>query len=69
MRSRAWRRRRCAVWFTLPGGDPERWVKHLDGLGVEHPGVVDVPIGGIVDFTDSDGIQLAVFWERPAGAT
>ena len=43
--------------------DLERWVDHLDALGVEHSGVLDIPVGAIVNFKDPDGIQLAVFWE------
>jgi glyoxylase I family protein len=47
--------------------DLERWVEHLDALGVESSGIVEIPIGAIVNFRDPNGIQLAAFWERPAG--
>lgn len=40
------------------------WVDHLDASGVAHSGVIDIPIGGILNFTDPDGIQLALFWEK-----
>ena len=42
--------------------DVERWVEHLNGSGVKISGLVDIPIGGIVNFRDPDGIQLAALW-------
>ena len=40
------------------------WAAHLDSLGVEHSGAIDVPTGAILNFADPDGIQLSIFWER-----
>lgn len=42
-----------------------RWAEHLDDLGVEHSGVIEIPAGAICNFRDPDGIQLAIFWEKP----
>lgn len=42
----------------------DSWADHLDASGVEHSGVIEIPIGGILNFKDPDGIQLALFWER-----
>lgn len=44
--------------------DVDDWVAHLDALGVEHSGAIDVPPGSILNFPDPDGIQLSVFWQR-----
>ena len=44
--------------------DLERWVQRLNKLTIENSGLIDLPIGAIVNFTDPDGIQLALFWER-----
>lgn len=45
--------------------EARRWAEHLDDLGVEHSGVIEIPTGAICNFRDPDGIQLALFWERP----
>lgn len=45
--------------------EAHRWAKHLDDHGVKHSGVVEIPTGAICNFRDPDGIQLAVFWEKP----
>lgn len=39
----------------------ERWATRLDGLGVEHGGVVDAHYGSGVSFRDPDGIALEFF--------
>jgi glyoxylase I family protein len=44
--------------------DLDEWVRHLDARGVVHSGVVDVPPGAIVNFSDPSGIALAIFWDR-----
>jgi len=36
----------------------EAWVKHLDALGVAHPGIKD---GHILTVRDPDNIQLELF--------
>lgn len=46
----------------------ERWVQRLNELAIENSGLIDLPIGSIVNFTDPDGIQLALFWERAVDA-
>ncbi len=51
--------------FTVLTRDAiEDWAVQLGSLGVEHSGVIDIPPGGILNFRDPDGIQLAVFWDR-----
>lgn len=35
-------------------------------MGVGHGGVVELPIGAILNFEDPDGIALALFWDSPA---
>lgn len=51
--------------FAVPSReDLERWARRLDGEGVAHSGVIDIPVGGIVNFKDPDGIALALFWDR-----
>jgi glyoxylase I family protein len=41
----------------------EAWVVRLDEAGVAHSGVIDIPVGGILNFSDPDGIQLSIFHE------
>jgi len=40
------------------------WARRLDAHGVSHSGVIEVPPGQILNFKDSDGIALALFWDR-----
>jgi glyoxylase I family protein len=42
----------------------DEWAAHLDALGIEHSGAIDVPPGAILNFPDPDGIQLSIFWDR-----
>jgi glyoxylase I family protein len=42
-------------------GELEEWRAWLDGLGVEHGGVVDAHYGSGVSFRDPDGIALEFF--------
>lgn len=44
--------------------DLDRWAEDLGRAGVAHSGVIDVPPGAILNFTDPDGIALALFWDR-----
>ncbi len=44
--------------------DLDQWAEHLDGLGIEHSGAIDVPPGAILNFKDPDGIALALMWRR-----
>jgi glyoxylase I family protein len=39
----------------------ERWVEHLDGCGVAHSAIADMPYGSLVVFRDPDNIQLELF--------
>ncbi|HEY7625767.1 MAG TPA: VOC family protein [Ilumatobacteraceae bacterium] len=41
----------------------DRWAEHLDELGVENSGVIEVPIGAILNFKDPDRIALSLFWD------
>lgn len=45
-----------------------QWVARLDAAGISHSGVTDIPPGATVNFTDPDGIALALFWNRDANA-
>ena len=42
----------------------ESWADRLSELGVDHSGVIEVPMGAILNFKDPDGIAFAVFWEQ-----
>ena len=41
----------------------EAWTGHLDEAGVQHSGVIFVPMGAILNFADPDGIRLSIFWD------
>ncbi|HSB86174.1 MAG TPA: hypothetical protein VLD86_07700, partial [Ilumatobacteraceae bacterium] len=43
----------------------DRWAEQLDKLGVDNSGVIDVPVGAILNFKDPDEIGLALFWDGP----
>ena len=40
------------------------WADKLTAAGVEHSGVIDIPVGAILNFADPDGTQLSIFWEE-----
>lgn len=42
----------------------DAWEAELDRLGIAHSGIVEIPPGGILNFSDPDGIALALFWDR-----
>jgi catechol 2,3-dioxygenase-like lactoylglutathione lyase family enzyme len=42
-------------------GELEQWVEHLDGCGVSHSAIRDMPYGSVVAFRDPDNIQLELF--------
>lgn len=44
--------------------DLDHWAEHLNDLGIEHSGAIDVPPGAILNFKDPDGIALALMWRR-----
>lgn len=51
--------------FAVPQrADCDVWTRHLDAHGVPHSGVIDVPQGAILNFSDPNGIALAIFWDR-----
>ncbi|HEX2286909.1 MAG TPA: VOC family protein [Mycobacterium sp.] len=37
------------------------WAERLDGLGIQHGGIVDAPYGSGLSFRDPDGIALEFF--------
>lgn len=46
----------------------DEWDRHLTAAGVATSGVVDIPVGAIINFTDPSGIALAIFWDGPPPA-
>lgn len=52
--------------FTVASREElDGWAVRLADSGVDHGGVVDLPVGAIVNFKDPDGIALALFWDSP----
>jgi len=45
--------------------DLDAWAEHLDRHGIAHSGVVDLPVGAILNTADPDGIAVALFWDAP----
>jgi len=43
----------------------DRWIGHLDALGVAHSPVRDAGYAEFVSLEDPDGIQLELWWTRP----
>ena len=43
----------------------ETLAQHLADLGIDTSGVIDIPVGAILNFKDPDGIALSWFWDRP----
>ncbi len=43
----------------------EKWVEHLDGCGVPHSAISDMPYGSVVVLRDPDNIQLELFALAP----
>lgn len=53
------------VAFSVPTGDDlEAWAHRFDERGMTHSGPIETPFGGMLNFSDPDGIALALFWER-----
>ena len=53
------------VAFSVASGTELRaWGARLDERGVAGSGVIDTPFGGMLHFTDPDGVALALFWNR-----
>ncbi len=51
--------------FSVNSGEElESWAYRFDERGVTHSGPLETPFGGMLNFTDPDGIALALFWER-----
>jgi glyoxylase I family protein len=46
--------------------DMQAWVTRLDHHGVAHSGLIETPLGLVLNFKDPDGIALAFFWDRPS---
>lgn len=48
--------------FTVQNRDELlEWAAHLTRLEIHHSGVIDVPVGAIVNLIDPDGIAIALF--------
>lgn len=45
--------------------DLDDWDHRLVAEGVTTSGVIDIPVGAILNFTDPSGIALAIFWDGP----
>ena len=52
-----------AAFSVATRDDVDAWVERLDGLGIDHSGRIDIPVGAILNFPDPDGIQLSIFYE------
>ncbi len=51
--------------FSVTSGEElEAWARRFDERGMTHSGPLETPFGGMLNFTDLDGIALALFWER-----
>jgi glyoxylase I family protein len=51
--------------FRVGSGDElAAWARRLEERGVACSGPTDTPFGGMVHFSDPDGIALALFWQR-----
>jgi len=56
--------------FAVASGEElESWSQRLTGHGVTNSGPTETPFGGMLHFTDVDGIAIAFFWERGWEAT
>jgi glyoxylase I family protein len=42
----------------------EEWGRRLNEENVSNSGVIDIPMGAILNFKDPDGIALAMFWDQ-----
>lgn len=52
--------------FDVPDrGELEGWAERLAAADVEHSGIIDIPVGHILNFRDPDGIALAMFVTEP----
>jgi catechol-2,3-dioxygenase len=47
--------------------DLDAWSATLNDRNVVNSGPIDTPFGGMLNFTDLNGIALALFWERGRG--
>lgn len=53
------------VAFAVASGQElEDWAARFSQRGVVSSGVIETPFGGMLFFTDPDGIALALFWNR-----
>lgn len=44
-------------WAVADRPDIERWMDHLDAVGVEHSPVIEATVGWLLIFRDPDGIE------------
>ena len=56
------------AWLVDDGHELQRWMTHLDELGVDHSPVRELPFGRFVSFEDPDGIQLELWVNTPSDA-
>jgi len=56
-----------AAFACADRAELEQWAGKLDGLGIEHGGVVDAAYGSGLSFRDPDGIALELFAPPAAG--
>jgi glyoxylase I family protein len=50
--------------FAVPTRrDIEAWAARLDEAGIEHSGVISIPTGAILNFSDPDLVALSIFWD------
>lgn len=53
-----------AAFEVASRDDIDAWAERLAGAGVDHSGVISIPMGAILNFKDPDGIQLSIFWDQ-----
>lgn len=44
--------------------DIDTWATRLDDADIKNSGVIEIPMGAILNFGDPDGIQLSIFWNE-----
>ncbi|MGV9665301.1 VOC family protein [Nocardia niigatensis] len=56
------------VTFGVDGLDGlQRWVDHLDSVGIEHSSIVTGFIGHLVEFGTPDGLRIRIYTDPPNG--
>lgn len=52
-----------AAFAVATRAEIDAWGEHLDEAGIEHSGVIPIPTGAILNFSDPDGVALSIFWD------